>query len=116
MRSAAAAWLLLLASLQAACAGPSSQAALRLSEYRYEPARVRAAAGQPFTLTVVNEGKTAHNLVVEFGAGEPTVALEVLPGRRQALTFTAPAPGSYRFVCTIPGHSSSGMTGVLLVE
>ena len=29
------------------------------------------------------------------------------PGESAKVTFTAPAPGAYQFVCTFPGHSSS---------
>jgi plastocyanin len=34
-------------------------------------------------------------------------------GQTQSVTFTAPAPGTYRFVCTI--HVKQGQTGKLVV-
>jgi plastocyanin len=34
-------------------------------------------------------------------------------GKKQSVTFTAPAPGKYRFVCTI--HQTQGQTGTLIV-
>jgi plastocyanin len=59
--------------------------------------RIQNAAGEP------------HNLTFDtFAAG--TVSL-VRPGQKQAVTFTAPAPGRYQFVCTI----HAGMTGVMVV-
>jgi plastocyanin len=59
--------------------------------------RIHNAAGEP------------HNLTFDtFAAG--TVPL-VRPGEHRAVTFTAPAPGRYQFVCTI----HAGMTGVMVV-
>ena len=37
------------------------------------------------------------------------------PGEEQTLTFSAPPPGVYEYVCTYPGHWSI-MNGVLTVE
>ncbi len=37
------------------------------------------------------------------------------PGESDTVTFTAPAPGTYDFLCTFPGHSSS-MKGKLIVK
>jgi plastocyanin len=36
------------------------------------------------------------------------------PGRRQSVSFEAPAPGTYRFVCTI--HAAQNQTGKLVVR
>jgi plastocyanin len=61
--------------------------------------RVQGGAGPP------------HNLTFDdFPAGlVPTVRA----GQQRAVTFTAPAPGSYRFVCTI--HATQGQNGVMIV-
>ena len=37
-------------------------------------------------------------------------------GESAEVTFTAPGPGSYPFVCTFPGHVVSGMQGTLVVQ
>lgn len=31
------------------------------------------------------------------------------------LTFTATTPGSYRYLCPVPGHARNGMTGTFIV-
>jgi plastocyanin len=31
------------------------------------------------------------------------------------LTFTAAAPGTYRYLCPVPGHARNGMTGLFTV-
>ncbi|HKC28072.1 MAG TPA: cupredoxin domain-containing protein [Jatrophihabitans sp.] len=36
------------------------------------------------------------------------------PGEAQSVTFTAPAPGTYNFVCSI--HANQGQTGKLIVK
>jgi hypothetical protein len=44
------------------------------------------------------------------------VVVTVESGATGETTFTAPAePGSYPFVCSIPGHRESGMVGELIV-
>lgn len=37
------------------------------------------------------------------------------PGESETITFTAPAPGEYPFICTFPGHAAL-MKGVMKVE
>jgi plastocyanin len=32
-----------------------------------------------------------------------------------ALTFTAITPGTYRYLCPVPGHAAKGMIGKLIV-
>ena len=44
--------------------------------------------------------------------GEPTAA----GMHAGALTFTAVAPGSYQYLCPVPGHAQEGMTGTFTVR
>ncbi len=37
------------------------------------------------------------------------------PGEVQSVTFVAPAPGKYRYICTFPGHYAL-MQGTMIVE
>jgi nitrite reductase (NO-forming) len=32
------------------------------------------------------------------------------------LTFTAASPGTYRYLCPVPGHAQKGMTGTFTVS
>lgn len=32
------------------------------------------------------------------------------------LTFTAGSPGTYRYLCPVPGHAQKGMTGTFTVN
>ncbi|MEM9079175.1 MAG: plastocyanin/azurin family copper-binding protein [Verrucomicrobiota bacterium] len=38
------------------------------------------------------------------------------PGEEDTITFTAPEPGKYDFLCTFPGHCAAQMRGVMTVE
>jgi azurin len=37
-------------------------------------------------------------------------------GQRHSVTFNAPAPGTYTFVCTFPEHYQGGMKGILTIK
>lgn len=38
------------------------------------------------------------------------------PGESGTASFTAPAAGTYTFLCTVPGHYAAGMKGTLTVQ
>lgn len=84
-----------------------------LDEYAFSPNEVKVAAGEEFNLTVENQGTMIHDLTIpDLGL---TVA--VRPGEGASAGVPAAlAPGSYQFLCTVPGHAGAGMTGVLIVE
>jgi azurin len=57
-----------------------------------------------------------ETVIVPRGDGQMVLAATPLCGRGQTVfvEFTAPAPGEYPFVCSIPGHGAT-MNGVLVV-
>jgi azurin len=57
-----------------------------------------------------------ETVIVPRNDGHMVLAATPLCGRGQTVLveFTAPAPGEYPFVCSIPGHGAT-MTGVLVV-
>jgi uncharacterized cupredoxin-like copper-binding protein len=59
---------------------------------------------------VTNKGKIAHDFKIN---GKATKILS--PGRSAVLTVTFTRPGSYAYLCTVPGHASAGMKGKLKV-
>ena len=62
------------------------------------------------TFLVTNEGRIAHNFAIDARA---TRLIE--PGGSASLTVDLRRPGTYNYRCTVPGHSSAGMTGYLTV-
>jgi plastocyanin len=79
--------------------------------YRFNPATIIVHPGR-VRIALVNEGKGApHDWTLE---GLPGAATSLASsGETKTATFTAPAPGSYTFVCTI--HKKQGQTGKLVV-
>jgi plastocyanin len=85
-----------------------------MDDYEFEPRDVTVRQGG--TLTILNEGGTAHNLTVERGPNPRRESDELastdsfLNGDSEHLQVKL-RPGSYVMVCTVPGHRELGMVG-----
>ena len=64
-------------------------------------------------LTFRNDDPVFHDWVVE---GVANVDAGARPGQTQRIRFRSIEPGTYRILCTVPGHAEAGMTGTLVVE
>jgi azurin len=115
-------------------------------QMKYDVTSIDAAPGQKITVTLTNVGSLpkvamAHNFVLlkagtdvaAFAAAAlthqaegympPEMADKVIaatkmlgPGESDTVTFTAPAAGTYDYICTFPGHALAGMRGTLNVK
>jgi azurin len=112
-------------------------------EWQFDLATLEFTAGENIVLTFHNGAKTtAHNWLLVSGGDD--VATEVnavgmasdeatgyIPddsriiartaglvkgGQSESVTFTAPAAGTYVYLCSFPGHFELGMKGVLTVR
>jgi azurin len=113
---------------------------------KYSVGTITAKPGERLRVVLKGVGKMpklamAHNFVllkkgvdpkrlVELSASErdndfvaPALKDQVLattglvgPGETREVTFEAPDPGTYTFVCTFPGHFALGMKGTLIVS
>lgn len=84
-----------------------------MSEFKFDPAGVTAAAGS--TITVKNIGSVGHDLKLREG-GEVIGGTEVLGGgKSEQLPVDFPA-GEYEMFCSVPGHEDSGMKGSFTVD
>ena len=45
-----------------------------------------------------------------------TATSPLKPGESGSVTFTAGVPGTYYYICTVPGHALQGMQGSFIVE
>ena len=120
--------LALLALLLAACGG-QEQFALQFDGndmFQFSPATAVVSTGAAVTVTFNNTGVLEHNWTLIPNDVDPLQATDsdglagavsgpVASGGSAVFTFTAPAPGEYKFVCTVPGHAVGGMVGTLTV-
>ena len=87
---------------------------------------IRVNSGDSVTVSSANLGKSFHAFGVvadpeDFGnvlwgseIASPTSPLKA--NESGEVTFTAGAPGTYYYICTVPGHALQGMQGSFIVE
>ncbi len=92
-------------------AGDGSTIEVEAHSYGFDPEEIHLAAGDAVTIRLTARG--AHH---DFVVDEADFALAADQGETDEGTLTAPAPGDYAFYCSIPGHRSAGMEGVLVVD
>ncbi len=111
-------------------------------ELAFDKAALTATTGQPVSLTFTNSSSGQnHNWILVSGGddvasqvdqaatasgdpnyvppGDPNIIAHtklLMGGQNETITFTAPAAGSYTFLCTYPGHYGAGMKGTLTVQ
>jgi uncharacterized cupredoxin-like copper-binding protein len=118
------------ASSSTATAASGGKVTVSTTEFAFAPKAITASAGK-LTLTLDNKGKVPHELVVLKTSAAPD-ALKVTGGRVSEadsvgeVSETAGGtsksktldlkPGSYVYVCNIPGHYGDGMYGTLTVK
>jgi len=104
-------------AVRASTAADGSQGiTLRVGDgLRFEPAAIVVEAGQPVHLTLQNTGGGEHDFVLSEGVSPP-VRIAASAGQTATGTFTIDQPGTYGFVCSVPGHAMAGMRGTLTVQ
>ena len=129
--------VLIFAVLLSACAGESAQATkvtVTMKEFGFEPNVINVTAGTPVELTLINDGTLEHDFVIEVISVKDvsTEGMEMdhmsgdhaeydlhsatAAGATSTLTFTVTEPGTYKIICSVPGHLDAGMTGELIVK
>lgn len=83
-------------------------------------------SGDSVTFKVENTGKSFHSFGVVSNVDDPNSVVwnsaikspnnPMKPGEAGEVTFTAGAPGTYHYICTVPGHAALGMQGEFTVE
>lgn len=89
---------------------PAAQVEVSLTEFAITPADIVVAEGG--TLVVRNDGSIPHNLTV---VDTDIATADLDPGSTETLDLSGLAPGTYRVVCTIPGHEQAGMVATLTI-
>jgi nitrite reductase (NO-forming) len=82
---------------------------------RFEPATLTVQAGQPVLLTLRNAGHATHDFVLSEGVAR-RVRIKADGGETATGTFTVDHPGTYTFICSVPGHEAAGMKGTIVAQ
>ena len=109
----------------------------------YAPVTLTAKAGEKVSLVFKNNSTAlSHNFVLVNGGEDVATAVDeaaseageaagyipadkaniiassalLAPGASETLEFTAPAAGTYTYICTYPAHLGGGMKGTLTVN
>ena len=87
---------------------------------------IRVNSGDEITITSNNLGKSFHSFGVVinpedfnnviWGSEIAAATNPLKPGEGGSTTFIAGAPGTYYYICTVPGHALQGMQGNFIVE
>jgi len=87
---------------------------------------IRVNSGDEVTITAANNGRSFHSFGVVSNPEDPNSVVwnseiaaatnPLKPGESGDVTFTAGAPGTYSYICTVPGHALQGMQGTFIVE
>ena len=146
LRSVAAPLLLTLALGGSAAAQTRTVELVATDNMRFSTSTIEARPGESLHIVVRATGQMpkiamAHNFVLLQPGTDPAsfanegamhrgtdfispglagrvIAKTPMAGSGETVdvTFTAPGPGTYPFVCTFPGHTVAGMTGTLVVR
>jgi hypothetical protein len=79
-------------------------------DFAFALSRRSVPAGTTVRFVVRNRGGTVHDFVVKR---QRTRILK--PGQRQTITVAFPRTGTFRFLCSVPGHARLGMRGTFRV-
>jgi uncharacterized cupredoxin-like copper-binding protein len=107
--------MLLVVLLLTACGSeerPVQARTLQAQDISFDVKTLTVQAGAPVALTYINQGSIDHAFKIDGLAAEQ----KVRPGQTTVFQFTPKTPGTYTFVCAIPGHELAGMVGTLTVE
>lgn len=83
------------------------------AEFEFSTDEIILEVGEEVTIAFHNTGNVAHNLAIpELGVTTETIQ----GGRSTSVTFTPEKSGTYRFICSVPGHAQAGMRGDVVVQ
>lgn len=87
---------------------------------------IKVKSGDTVTIHVKNPTKSFHAFGIVSDVANPSDILwnsavaspdnPLKPGKSGDVTFVAGAPGTYHYICTVPGHAELGMQGKFIVQ
>ena len=79
----------------------------------FDKTTLEAPAGK-VTIVLTNDSSVPHDVAIE-GNGVDVTSEEVDSGGTASVSATL-EPGTYTFLCTVPGHEAAGMKGTLTIS
>ena len=83
-----------------------------LDTLQFAPATLTIPANTDVVIDLTNVGAAPHSFVVE---GQPVNSGQYSGGQTGTVTVNLP-PGTYTYICDVPGHKEAGMVGTLTVQ
>jgi len=106
--------LLSVAACGSGATQPAGSTKVTMTEFKFDPGDLTVAHGK-VVFWLVNAGSVAHDLAIKDSSGNSLATSELVSaGDSKEFDVDLPA-GSYKIVCTQPGHEASGMKGTLTV-
>ena len=94
-------------------------------EFGHNP-EIRVKTGDTIKIVTTNTGKSFHSFGIVadpekiddvlWGSEIAAATNPLKPDETKSSTFVVGAPGTYFYICTVPGHTSQGMQGSFIVE
>ena len=94
----------------AAASHPPHMVTVNMTDFKFSLSKAGIPRGTA-VFKVVNRGAVIHDFKI---AGKKTPIYST--GKGGVLRVSFAKTGRYRYVCTVPGHASAGMWGVLRVR
>jgi plastocyanin len=83
-------------------------------QLKYDTTSLTAKAGTD-SFEFTNESPLSHNFTIEDKSGKTVGSTPTFTGGTKSVNLTL-QPGTYKFLCTVPGHAAAGMQGTLTVK
>lgn len=94
-------------------AGTTLQVEASPTALEFDTTELEAKAGK-VTIDFKNPSAIAHNVVIEQNGKELAGFEPIAEGEESEMADLK--PGTYTFLCTVPGHAAAGMEGTLVVK
>jgi len=93
--------------------GGTLQLAASPTELAFDTTKLTSKPGK-VTIDFTNPAPLEHNVAIEQEGKQIAISETIIKGKTSVSTDLA--PGTYTFLCTVPGHAEAGMQGTLTVK
>ena len=94
---------------------PAEVVKIGISTTGFSPKSFTTKPNTPLTLAFTATDSSPHTIVFDSPVLS-AVGVGIGPGGTRAVTFSAPAAGTYTFRCGYPGHADRGEVGTMIVK